>query len=117
MPTLDATLDGLKQAFEDFMAHEAEFAIAEATRDQDAHKRLWVVLYGDGRYALQHRFEAESAPESRREPHDLGQIAFPIEPLLPSERDSAHLENSRFDRPIETISKAYKRAMHARFDR
>lgn len=117
MPALDTTLDGLKQAFEDFLSHEAEFAIAEATRDHDAHKRLWIVLYGDGRYALEHRFAAETAPESRREPQDLGQITFPIEPLQPSERIGAHLEDSRFERPIETLWADYERALHARFDR
>ena len=35
-----AVLDDIKEAFEDFLVHDAEFAIAEATRDLDHHKRL-----------------------------------------------------------------------------
>lgn len=117
MPILDATLDGMKQAFEDFLAHEAEFAIAEATRDHDAHKRLWVVIYGDGRYRLQHRFEAEAAPELRREPPGTDQIAFPIEPLRPDERDRENLEDSRFERPLEALWTAYERTLREHFER
>ncbi|MFN3432566.1 MAG: hypothetical protein ACK46X_21795 [Candidatus Sericytochromatia bacterium] len=108
-------MEGLKQAFEDFIAHEAEWAIAEATRDSDSDKRLWVVLYDDGRYALAHqRHEAEPPIH-----HDAGatEIAFPVEPLSASERDPVHLEDSRFDAPIERLWDAYRQAVHARLGR
>ena len=117
MTQQDVYLDGVKQAFEDFIAHEAELAIAEATRDRDAHKRLWVVLYGDGRYGLEHRSEAEPAPVIAHEPIQLPQIAFPIEPLTDAERDLAHLEDSRFDRPIDALWASFQQALRTHFDR
>lgn len=115
MTPIDAHLDGFKQAFEDFVSHEAERAIAEATRDRDAHKQLWVVLYGDGRYALEHRFE--DAPVVTLEPRDEAPISFPIEPLNETERDDAHLEDSLFERPIEAIWTSYRGALREHFAR
>ena len=117
MTKQEAAVDGFEPAFEDFLAHQAEWAVAEATRDQEANKRLWVVLFGDGRYALEHQTAraASDGPEAVKSAEPTPQIAFLIEPLQADERDQAHLEDSRFERPIEAMWGAYEHALHTQF--
>lgn len=109
----DPALDGIKQAFEDFIAHEAERAIAEATVERDANKRLWVVLYGDGRFGTEQFLATESpAPEAVRGAEETTtHIAFPIEPLRDDEWNRQAIEDSRFERPIEALWSSFDQAL------
>lgn len=112
-PSPNAALDGIKQAFEDFIAHEAERAIAEATVEHDANKRLWVVLYGDGRFGTEQFLASESpSPEAVRGAEETApHVAFPIEPLREDEWNRQAIEDSRFERPIEALWSSFDQAL------
>jgi hypothetical protein len=119
MSQLDPTVDGIKQAFEDFVAHEAEKAIAEATLHQEGHERLWVVLYGDGRFGTEHVTDTLSpTPQAVHGAAEIvPHIAFPIEPLRNDEWDRDHIENSRFERPIESLWTSFDQAINQQLHR
>lgn len=102
---------GIKQAFEDFVSHEAERAIAEATMHQHDGRRLWVVLYDDGRFGTEHS-DAENPATVVGARETASHIAFPIEPLRDDEWDRARIEDACFDRPLESLWAAYDQALN-----
>lgn len=95
------------QGFEDFLNNEAERAIAEASLHQNG-QRLWVLLYEDGRYELEH---AEAgAPPSPHETAAGEPVIFPVEPLDDAEIDRRDPENSDFAPAIERMWRRFREA-------
>lgn len=96
-----------QQAFEDFLRHDAERGITEATGHQGDGHSLWVLLFEDGRYALEHDFTPESGRES------TACVAVPVEPLKAGEYDPERPEDSTFDRAIDTMWRRFRDSLKA----
>lgn len=86
-----------QQAFEDFLRNDAERGITEATLHRDEGHGMWVILFEDGRYALEHYFTPD--PERMA----ASAVAVPVEPLKEAEFAPEAPENSAFERAIDTM--------------
>lgn len=101
---IDVEHNRYHQGFEDFLNNEAERAIAEASLHAGG-ERLWIVLYEDGRYELEHTPTPHLASDGAGEP-----VIFPVEPLAGAELDRENPENSDFAPAIERMWGRFREA-------
>jgi hypothetical protein len=94
-----------QQAFEDFLRNDAERGITEATSHLNDGHALWVLLFEDGRYALEHDFMGNFREKN------AACVAVPIEPLNDREFDAANPEDSTFDRAIDTMWQRFRASL------
>lgn len=92
-----------QQGFEDYLRNDAERTIVEATLEQGGDRALWLLIFADGRYALEHDYAVEVRPAGAE-----ALVAFQLEPLRAEEFDRERPEDSSFERAIETLWQRFR---------